>query len=263
MAVSGPFKVDCGELFPHGLVIISEVDSLDDFDKSTKDNRVQARDKDTGLPMWQVEVLDFDPKAREKTFRVKIAAAVQPVPPEALPGCSGPSGGAGGADGHALHQGGQPRPQDRPTRLRVHRPGSSGSPGRDRRRRSAMTTSFVGRRVPAETLRIRKEPSAAPSAAADLVVAAETGGAAAAGHCRVSGGCDHADGSHADVGGLPAGQPAVGGGRLPGAGRGAGRASGSAGRRSSSAGFGCRCGRGGGAGRSTATSGRPRWISRS
>ena len=33
-----------------------------------------------------VEVLDFDPKAREKTFRVKIAAAVQPVPPDALPG---------------------------------------------------------------------------------------------------------------------------------------------------------------------------------
>jgi len=86
MSVQGPFRVDCGELFPQGLGIISEVDSLDDFDKSTKDNRVQARDKDTGLPMWQVEVLDFDPKAREKTFRVKIAAEVQPVPPDALPG---------------------------------------------------------------------------------------------------------------------------------------------------------------------------------
>jgi hypothetical protein len=66
MSVQGPFKVDCVELFPQGLGIISEVDSLDDFDKSTKDSRVQARDKDTGLPMWSVEVLDFDPKAREK-----------------------------------------------------------------------------------------------------------------------------------------------------------------------------------------------------
>ena len=83
MSVQGPFKVDCGELFPQGLGIISEVGSLDDFDKSTKDNRVQARDKDTGLPMWSVEVLDFAPKAREKTFRVKIAAEVQPVPPDA------------------------------------------------------------------------------------------------------------------------------------------------------------------------------------
>ena len=47
---------------------------------------MQARDKDTGLPVWQVEVLDFDPQAREKTFRVKIAAAVQPVPPDAVAG---------------------------------------------------------------------------------------------------------------------------------------------------------------------------------
>jgi hypothetical protein len=36
MSVQGPFKVDCVELFPQGLGIISEVDSLDDFDKSTK-----------------------------------------------------------------------------------------------------------------------------------------------------------------------------------------------------------------------------------
>jgi hypothetical protein len=86
MSVQGPFKIDCGELFPHGLGAISEVSSLDDFDKSTKDNRVQARDKDTGLPLWQVEVLDFDPQARTKTFKVKVAAEVQPVPPEALQG---------------------------------------------------------------------------------------------------------------------------------------------------------------------------------
>jgi hypothetical protein len=84
MAVNGPFKVECGELFPHGLGIVSEVEPLADFDKSSKDNRVQARDKDTGLPLWQVEVLDFDQQAREKTFKVKIAAAVQPVPPESV-----------------------------------------------------------------------------------------------------------------------------------------------------------------------------------
>ena len=41
---------------------------------------------ESGLPLWQVEVLDFDPQAREKTFGVKIAAAVQPVPPEAIAG---------------------------------------------------------------------------------------------------------------------------------------------------------------------------------
>ena len=86
MAVSGPFKVECGELFPHGLGVVSPVEPLADFDKSTRENRVQARDKETGLLMWSVEVLDFDPQAREKTFRVKIAAAVQPVLPDAVVG---------------------------------------------------------------------------------------------------------------------------------------------------------------------------------
>ena len=61
--------------------------TLFDYPGSTsKDNPVQARDKETGLPMWQVEVLDFDEQAREKTYRVKIAASVQPVPPETVAG---------------------------------------------------------------------------------------------------------------------------------------------------------------------------------
>ena len=36
--------------------------------------------------MWSVEVLDFDQQAREKTYKVKIIAAVQPVPPDAVAG---------------------------------------------------------------------------------------------------------------------------------------------------------------------------------
>ena len=79
MSISGALKVDCGQVFLHGLGIVGEVEPLADFTASTKDNRVQARDKESGLPMWSVEVLDFDPQAREKTHRVKIAAAVQPL----------------------------------------------------------------------------------------------------------------------------------------------------------------------------------------
>ena len=86
MAVQGPFKVECGELFPHGLGVVGAVSPLADFDASTKDNRVQARDKESGLPVWTVDVMDFDPDARERTFKIKIAAAVQPVPPEAVAG---------------------------------------------------------------------------------------------------------------------------------------------------------------------------------
>ena len=86
MANLQALKVDFGAAFPFGVGMVGEVTQQDDFDKSTRENRVQARDKDTGLPVWLVEVLDFDPQARTKTYKVKIVAEVQPVPPEALPG---------------------------------------------------------------------------------------------------------------------------------------------------------------------------------
>jgi hypothetical protein len=86
MAVQGPFRVDFGDLFPYGLGVVGAVAPLVDFDASTKDRKIQARDKDTGLPVWTVDVMDFDPEARERTFKVKFATPVQPVPPEALEG---------------------------------------------------------------------------------------------------------------------------------------------------------------------------------
>lgn len=86
MAIGGAIKVDCAEVFPHGLGVVGAVSSLDDFAASTRENRVQARDKETGELMWAVDVMDFDPEARERTFRVKVVAPVQPVPPEAVAG---------------------------------------------------------------------------------------------------------------------------------------------------------------------------------
>ena len=86
MAVQGPFKVDFGDLFPYGLGVVGPVAPLVDFDASTKDRKIQARDRDTGLPVWTVDVMDFDPEARERTFKVKFATPVQPVPPDALEG---------------------------------------------------------------------------------------------------------------------------------------------------------------------------------
>jgi hypothetical protein len=86
MAVQGPFKVDCGEVFPYGVGVVGAVEPMADFDRSTPENRVQARDKESGLPVWVVDVMDFDPEARERTFKVKIAAEVQPVPPDAVDG---------------------------------------------------------------------------------------------------------------------------------------------------------------------------------
>ncbi len=86
MGVQGPFKVDCNEVFPDGLGVVGEVGPVYDFERSTKENRIQAIDKDLALPLWSVDVMDFDPEARERTFKVKIAAKVQPVPPELVSG---------------------------------------------------------------------------------------------------------------------------------------------------------------------------------
>lgn len=86
MPIQGPFSVECDEQFPYRVGVVGSVMPLADFDKSSREHRVQAVDPDTGWPMWVVDVMDFDPDARERTFRVKIAAEVQPVPPDAVDG---------------------------------------------------------------------------------------------------------------------------------------------------------------------------------
>ena len=89
MAIARRFKITHDEVFPHGAYLISEVGPVFDFEKSTKDSKVQQVDKDTGLPLWSVDVLDADPDAgrKSRTVSVKIAAKVQPVPPPPQEGC--------------------------------------------------------------------------------------------------------------------------------------------------------------------------------
>ena len=88
MAINGRFKVSHGDVFPHRAYVISEVEPVRDWDKSTPQKAVQAVDKESGLLVWAVSVLDADPDARKdvKTVTVKISAPVQPVPPEAMAG---------------------------------------------------------------------------------------------------------------------------------------------------------------------------------
>jgi hypothetical protein len=73
-------------VFPLGVGVVGAVAPLVDFDRSTKESKVQQLDKESGERVWVVDVMDFDPEARERTFKVKIVAPVQPVPPEAIPG---------------------------------------------------------------------------------------------------------------------------------------------------------------------------------
>lgn len=88
MAHSGRFKITHADLFPHGAYLVSEVEPVRDWDKSSAAQMVQAVDKETGLRVWAVSVLDPDPDARKdaKTVTVKLIATHQPVPPEAPAG---------------------------------------------------------------------------------------------------------------------------------------------------------------------------------
>ncbi len=83
MVMPRKMPVDFGIAFPHGAYLVSEVTPVVDFDRSTADNKVQQNDKESGLPLWQVEAVDADPECKKatRTVTVKFAAKVQPVPP--------------------------------------------------------------------------------------------------------------------------------------------------------------------------------------
>lgn len=86
MAVQRRMKIDHDDVFPAGAFMKGEVSPVDDFDadRDAAGNRPQLRDKESGLPVWQVVVLDADADAgkRDTAVTVKILAKVQPVPPE-------------------------------------------------------------------------------------------------------------------------------------------------------------------------------------
>ena len=85
MAIQGSIPVQFADVFGHG-AYASSVERVDDFDKSTRENKVQARDRASGELLWAVDVYDPDPSAKVKQVKVKIASPVQPVLPEPLAG---------------------------------------------------------------------------------------------------------------------------------------------------------------------------------
>jgi hypothetical protein len=86
MSVPKWLKVSHQQVFPHRAFVVSEVTAVIDYERSTKDNKLQATDRESGQPLWQVEVLDGDPAAskRARTLTVKFATLSQPeCPPNA------------------------------------------------------------------------------------------------------------------------------------------------------------------------------------
>jgi hypothetical protein len=86
MALQGPIPVEFGMVFPDGAYAAGAIEMVRDFDRSTADRVVQQTDKDTGLPLWVVEVIDAQEKTRQRTVKVKVAAQVQPVLPPPVAG---------------------------------------------------------------------------------------------------------------------------------------------------------------------------------
>jgi len=81
MAVQGPIPVEFAHVFPRGVFAAGSFEAVRDFEASKAGRFVQSKDKTTGLPLWQVDVIDGDPQARDKTARIKVAASDQPVLP--------------------------------------------------------------------------------------------------------------------------------------------------------------------------------------
>ena len=68
--------------FPAWVYAVGGVEQVIDFDASTPGQRVQAHDRDSGLPLWAISVFDPDPEVRAKVIRVKIASRTPPVLPQ-------------------------------------------------------------------------------------------------------------------------------------------------------------------------------------
>ncbi|MGH3222580.1 MAG: plasmid replication, integration and excision activator [Streptosporangiaceae bacterium] len=86
MALQGPIPVEFTHVFPHGAFAAGGFEPMRDFDASSGDRFVQAKDKATGQPVWVIEVIDADPTARDKTLKVKLTAVAQPALPAAPAG---------------------------------------------------------------------------------------------------------------------------------------------------------------------------------
>jgi len=82
MALSRHIPITNELVFPAGAYAVGGVEQVVDFEASTREQRVQAHDRDSGLPTWAISVFDADPDARAKVVRVKISARNPPVLPQ-------------------------------------------------------------------------------------------------------------------------------------------------------------------------------------
>ncbi len=86
MAIPRRISVAFVDVFPNGAFVLG-IEQANDFEKSRPGSPpIQERDRESGLPVWVVRVMDADPTARTSELKVKISAETMPVAPDPMPG---------------------------------------------------------------------------------------------------------------------------------------------------------------------------------
>jgi hypothetical protein len=86
MAVQGRVPARHEDVFPVPVVVMS-VDAVEDFEKRKAGaGDPQERDKETGMRLWAVSLMDPSAQAGKREVKVKMAADHQPVPPNGIGG---------------------------------------------------------------------------------------------------------------------------------------------------------------------------------
>ena len=81
MAVDGRINVRHEDVFPVPVLVLG-VEPVNDFEKvKIKVQDPQERDKETGMRLWAVSILDPSARQGQREIKVKVAADHQPVPP--------------------------------------------------------------------------------------------------------------------------------------------------------------------------------------
>jgi hypothetical protein len=86
MAVEGRITVRHEDVFPVPVLVLG-VEPVNDFEKvKAKVADPQDRDRETGMRLWAVSVLDPSARQGQREIRVKIPADNEPVPPNGVMG---------------------------------------------------------------------------------------------------------------------------------------------------------------------------------
>ena len=107
MAIQGAIPVEFGHAFPRGAYATGGFEPVRDFEASKNGRFTQSKDKTTGLPLSQVDIIDADPPGKGQDSPHQDRGD-RPARPAVRPGrVTVRAGGVHRPDGHPLCQPGR------------------------------------------------------------------------------------------------------------------------------------------------------------